>query len=43
MINPVYSPGASRVSQLEDDFQALENIHFTQEELQAINQTLSQL
>ena len=33
--------GASRVSQLEDDFKALENTAFSQEELNAIDQAIS--
>ena len=33
--------GASRVSQLEDDFKALENTTFSQEELNAIDQAIS--
>jgi len=32
--------GASRVSQLEDDFKALENIAFSEEELKAIDQVI---
>ena len=33
--------GASRVSQLEDDFKALENTAFSQEELNAIDQAIA--
>ena len=35
--------GASRVSQLEDDFKALENVAFSAEELAAIDEAVREL